>query len=60
MQLDMLDEHLYAEDMASRVKIQVGMGRVLQAYDKYNFTIITKKTSVVHQQSLGKIQMKIL
>ena len=58
MQTDVLDEHLYADDMDknanSEAKMQIAMDQVSQSCDNYDLTISTKKTEVVHQPAPGK------
>ena len=58
VQTDVLDELLYAEDMAknakSETKMQGGMDLMPQACANYDLTISTKKTKVVHQPAPGK------
>ena len=58
MQTDVLDELLYADDMAKNAKtekkMQETMGRVSDACDNYDLTISTKGTEVVYQPAPGK------
>ena len=53
VQTDVLDELLYADDMAKNAKtekkMQEAMDRVSQACDNYDLTISTNKTEVVNQ-----------
>ena len=56
MQIDMLDELLYADDMtkhASTEKMQLAMCRVSQARDKYDLKVSTKKARVVYPPASG-------
>ena len=58
VQTDVLDELLYANDMAKNAsteeKMQNAMDRVSQACENYDLKISTKKTEVVYQPAPGK------
>ena len=58
VQTDVLDELLYADDMAKNAKteekMQEAMARVSQVCDKYDLTVSTKKPEVVYQPAPGK------
>ena len=52
MQTEVLDEFLFAEDMATgaptKEKMQKGVNQVSDSCDSYDLTISIKKTEVVH------------
>ena len=58
VQIDVLDELLYADDMAKNAKtekkMQEAMDQVSKACDNYDLTINTKKTEVMYQPAPGK------
>ena len=58
MQTEVLDEILFADDMAKVVsteeKMQKGVNQVSDSCDSYDLTISIKKTEVVYQPALGK------
>ena len=58
VQTEVLDEFLYADDMAKGApieeKMQKGMDQVSDSCDSYDLTISIKKTEVVHQPAPGK------
>ena len=60
MQTEVLDEFLFADDMAkgapTEEKMQKGMDQVSDSCDSYNLTISIKKTEVVlYQPAPGKL-----
>ena len=58
MQTELLDEFLFADDMAKGVpteeKIQKGVDQVSDSCDSYDLTISIKRTEVVYQPAPGK------
>ena len=58
MQTEVLDEFLYADDMAkgapTEEKMQKGVDQVSDSCDNYDLTISIKKTEVVYQPASGK------
>ena len=58
MQTEVLDEFLFADDMAkgapTEEKMQKGVDQVFDSCDSYDLTISIKKTEVVHQPAPGK------
>ena len=58
MQTEVLDEFLYADDMAkgapTEEKMQKGVYQVSDSCDNYDLTISIKKTEVVYQPAPGK------
>ena len=58
MQTEVLDEFLFADDMAKGApeeeKMQKGVDKVSDSCDSYDFTISIKKTEVVYQPAPGK------
>ena len=58
MQTEVLDEFLFADDMAKGApiveKVQKGVDQVSDSYDNYDLTISIKKTELVYQPAPGK------
>ena len=58
MQTEVLDEFLFADDMAkdapTEEKMQKGVGQVSDSGDRYDLRINIKKTEVVYQPAPGK------
>ena len=58
MQTEVLDEFLFADDMAkgapTEEKMQKGVDQVSDSCDRYDLTISIKKTEVVYQPAPGK------
>ena len=58
MQTEVLDEFLFADDMANGAptegKMQKGADQVYDSFDSYDLTISIKKTEVVYQPAPGK------
>ena len=58
MQTEVLDEFLFADDMAkgapTEEKMQKGVDQVSDSCDSYDLTISIKKTEVVYQPAPGK------
>ena len=58
VQTDVVDKLLYADDLAENAKsvekMQGAVDRMSKACDKFQLTISTKKTKVVHQPAPGK------
>ena len=58
VQTDVVDKHLYADDLEenakSEEKMQGAVDRMSKACDNFQLTISTKKTEVVHQPAPGK------
>ena len=58
VQIEVLDEFLFADDMAKGARteenMQKGVDQVSDSYDNYDLTISIKKTEVVNQPAPGK------
>ena len=58
MQIEVLDEFVFADDMAQGVpteeKMQKGVDKVSVSCDSYNLTIGIKKTELVYQPAPGR------
>ena len=58
MQTEILDEFLFADDMAKGAptdeKMQKGVDQISDSCDNYDLTISIKKTEVVYQRTPGK------
>ena len=63
MQTEVLDEFLFADDMAkgapTEEKMQKGVDQVSDSCDSYDLTISIKKTEVVYQPAPGKPYKKL-